>query len=87
MQGFSHWQRPTLPVRLAYDAKPTADRTEYQRVTLHREGRDLVAETTGSQSSSRLMSLAGAHALVRVPAGDQGFKAGTVVEALILALP
>ena len=87
MQGFSQWQRPTLPVRLAYDAKPTADRTEYQRVTLHREGRDLVAETTGSQSSSRLMSLAGAHALVRVPAGDQGFKAGTVVEALILALP
>ena len=87
MQGFSHLQRPTLPVRLAYDAKPTADRTEYQRVTLHREGRDLVAETTGSQSSSRLMSLAGAHALVRVPAGDKGFQAGTVVEALILALP
>src|SRR5437016_14043410 len=87
MQGFSQLQRPTLPVRLAYDAKPTPDRTEYQRVTLHREGRDLVADTTGSQSSSRLMSLAGAQALVRVPAGDQGFKAGTVVEALILALP
>jgi hypothetical protein len=33
------------------------------------------------------MSLAGAHALVRVPAGDQVIKAGTVVEALILALP
>ena len=87
MQGFAELQRPTLPVRLAYEAKPTADRTEYQRVTLRREGRELVAETTGSQSSSRLMSLAGAHALVRVPAGDQGLKAGTVVEALILSLP
>jgi len=87
MQGFGQLHRPSLPVRLAYDAKPTADRTEYQRVTLHHEGRELVAETTGSQSSSRLMSLAGAHALVRVPAGDQSLKAGSMVEAMILALP
>lgn len=87
MQGFSRIQRPTLPVRLAYDAVATAERTEYQRVTLHREGRELVAHTTGSQSSSRLMSLAGAHALVRIPAGDEGIKAGSIVDAMILALP
>ena len=87
MQGFAQLQRPSLPVRLGYDARPTAERTEYQRVTLHREGRELVAQTTGSQSSSRLMSLAGAHALVKVPAGDRGIKAGTVVEAIILSLP
>ncbi len=87
MQGFAQLHRPTLPVRLAYDARATADRTEYQRVTLRREGQELVAESTGSQSSSRLMSLAGAHALVRIPPGDQGIKAGTVVEAMILALP
>ena len=87
MQGFARLQRPTLPVRLAYDARATADRTEYQRVTLRREGHELVADTTGSQSSSRLMSLAGAHALVRIPPGDQGVKAGTTVEAMILALP
>ena len=87
MQGYAQLHRPALPVRLAYDAKASGDRTEYQRVTLHREGKELVAETTGSQSSSRLMSLAGAHALVRVPPGDQGFKAGTVVEAMILSLP
>jgi len=87
MQGFAQLGRPTLPVRLEYDARPAPDRTEYQRVTLRRDGGDLVAQTTGSQSSSRLMSLAGAHALVRVPAGDQVLKRGTVVEALILALP
>jgi len=87
MQGFGSLQRPTLPVRLAYDARASADRTEYQRVTLHREGHELVAETTGSQSSSRLMSLAGAHALVRVPPGDQGINAGSIVDALILSLP
>lgn len=87
MQGFAELLRPTLPVRLGYDARPTAERTEYQRVTLRREGGELVAETTGSQSSSRLMSLAGAHALVRVPAGDRTLQKGTVVEAMILALP
>jgi molybdenum cofactor synthesis domain-containing protein len=87
MQGFAQLQRPSLPVRLGYDARPTADRTEYQRVTLHREGDELVAETTGSQSSSRLMSLAGAHALVRVPAGEKGISAGSFVQALILSLP
>jgi len=87
LQGFSRLQRPTLPVRLAYDARATADRTEYQRVTLTRDGPELVAETTGSQSSSRLLSLAGAHALVRIAPGGLGIKAGTVVEAIILAQP
>jgi molybdopterin molybdotransferase len=87
MQGFGDLLRPTLPVRLNYDARATADRTEYQRVTLRRQGAALVAETTGPQSSSRLMSLAGAHALVRIPPSDQGIKAGTTVEAMILALP
>ncbi|HVH62568.1 MAG TPA: gephyrin-like molybdotransferase Glp [Candidatus Dormibacteraeota bacterium] len=86
MQGFTQLFRPTLPVRLGYDAQPSPDRTEYQRVTLRKEGRELVAETTGSQSSSRLLSLAGAHALVRVAPGES-LKAGTVVEAMILSLP
>jgi molybdopterin molybdotransferase len=87
MQGHAQLQRPTLPVRLGYDARATADRTEYQRVTLRRDGSGLVAVSTGSQSSSRLMSLAGAHALVRIPPGDQGIGQGTVVEAMVLALP
>jgi molybdopterin molybdotransferase len=87
MQGFAQLNRPTLPVRLGYDARPTPDRTEYQRVTLHRDGGELVADTTGSQSSSRLKSLAGAHALVRVPAGDQALGKGSIVEAMILSLP
>jgi molybdopterin molybdotransferase len=87
MQGFARLQRPTLPVRLGYDARAAGDRTEYQRVTLSRDGDALVAASTGSQSSSRLLSLAGAHALVRIPPGDEGIAAGTLVEAVILALP
>src|SRR5437660_1498104 len=87
LQGFTRLQRPTLAVRMGYDARAAGDRTEYQRVTLRREGAELVAQTTGSQSSSRLLSLAGAHALVRIAPGDQGIKAGTIVDAMILALP
>jgi molybdenum cofactor synthesis domain-containing protein len=87
MQGHSRLQRPTLVVRLGFDAHAAGDRTEYHRVTLRRDGADLVAYSTGSQSSSRLMSLAGAHALVRVPPGGQGLKTGSAVEALILSLP
>jgi molybdopterin molybdotransferase len=87
MQGHIQLQRPTLPVRLGYDARAPGDRTEYQRVTLAREGLELVARSTGSQSSSRLLSLAGAHALVRVPPGGAGIPAGTVVEAAVLSLP
>ena len=87
LQGYARLQRPQLPVRLDYDALASGDRTEYQRVRLRREGPDLVATSTGSQSSSRLMSLAGAHALVRIPPGAEGYPAGSVVEALILELP
>ena len=87
MQGFAQLQRPSLPVRLGFHAKAVGDRTEYHRVTLRREGAELVATSTGSQSSSRLMSLAGAQALVRVPPGDQGISAGSIVDALILSLP
>ena len=87
MQGFAQLQRPSLRVRLGFHATAVGDRTEYHRVTLRREGGELVAISTGSQSSSRLMSLAGAHALVRVPPGDAGIREGSVVEALVLQLP
>ena len=87
LQGYEDLERPLLPVRLGYDARAAGDRTEYQRVTLSREGGELVATSTGSQSSSRLLSLAGAHALLRIPPGGEGIAAGTVVEAMILNLP
>lgn len=87
MQGFARLGRPSLPVRLGYSARAAGDRTEYQRVTLEREGGILVARSTGSQSSSRLMSLAGAQALVRIPPGDSGVPEGATVEAMILELP
>ena len=87
LQGHRRLGRPVLPVRLGYAARAAGDRTEYQRVTLRREGSELVAHTTGSQSSSRLMSLVGAQALVRIPPGDAGLAAGATVDAIVLDLP
>jgi molybdopterin molybdotransferase len=87
MQGFRDLHRPRLPVRLDYDARAPGDRTEYQRVTLKRVGGELVASSTGSQSSSRLMSLVGAQALVMIPPGGDGIPKGTIIQALILDLP
>jgi molybdopterin molybdotransferase len=87
MQGHRALQRPRLRVRLGYEARAAGDRTEYQRVMLVREDGEFVARTTGSQSSSRLLSLVGAHALVRVPPGNQGIPAGTMVDAIVLSLP
>jgi molybdenum cofactor synthesis domain-containing protein len=87
MQGFRQVHRPRLQVRLDYDARAPGDRTEYQRVTLKRVGGELVASSTGSQSSSRLMSLVGAHAFVLIPPGGDGIAKGTIVDALILDLP
>src|ERR687888_507104 len=87
LQGHRRLQRPVLPVRLGHASRPGGDPTEYQRVTLHREGDDLVAEGTGSQSSSRLLSLTGAHALIRIPPEAEPQPAGALVDAIVLDLP
>ncbi|HEX6488047.1 MAG TPA: gephyrin-like molybdotransferase Glp [Candidatus Dormibacteraeota bacterium] len=87
MLGCAELQRPRLAVRLGYDAAAAGDRTEYQRVSLVPEGSAWVAHTTGSQSSSRLKSLAGAHALVRIPPGADPIPAGSEVQAILLRLP
>ena len=49
LQGYAELERPRLPVRLGYDAKAAGDRTEYQRVTLVREGGELVATSTAQR--------------------------------------
>jgi molybdopterin biosynthesis enzyme len=44
-----------------------------------------VAHTTGLQSSSRLLSIVGANALLELQPGTQTLPAGTMVPALLLA--
>ncbi|HET7095096.1 MAG TPA: gephyrin-like molybdotransferase Glp, partial [Thermomicrobiales bacterium] len=85
--GAARIERPRAPVTLRRDAAPT-DRIEFQRgvVSVAADGR-LVARTTGVQASSRLASFLGANALLIVPPRETTYRAGEVVEAMLLAPP
>jgi molybdenum cofactor synthesis domain-containing protein len=87
MSGYREraWQRATVKAILEEDTRHTADRTEYQRAILRyvpTDGR-FYARTTGSQSSSRLLSMLRANALLVLPSGQADFAAGELVEALV----
>jgi molybdopterin molybdotransferase len=84
MQGHARLQRPTVEVTLDHDVRKTPDRTEYQRATAVWRPEGLIARTTGSQSSSRLLSMVGANALLHIPPGEGTLAAGTRVQALLL---
>ena len=87
MQGHSLASRPIVEVEIDRDLSKTRDRTEYQRATVRwSEGR-LVASSTGSQSSSRLLSMVGANALLIIEPGEGKVLAGTTVSALLVGPP
>jgi len=83
MQGDRRPERPRVQVVTASRLRPTPDRTEYQRASIRWEDGTLVARSTGSQSSSRLLSMAGANGLLEILPGGDPVDAGTRVPALI----
>jgi molybdopterin molybdotransferase len=74
----------TVRVTLAADTEP-ADRVEYQRaiLTVDDSGR-LLATANGPQGSSRLASFLGADALIVIPPRESIYRAGEVVDAILL---
>ncbi len=88
MSGYpkSAWHRPRVPAILAHKTRHTAARTEFQRATIHfnPSARRFIARTTGSQQSSRLLSMIGANALIVLPHGKADFEAGEEVEAMMI---
>jgi molybdopterin molybdotransferase len=81
--GDARPHRPRVRVLLDQPIRPAPDRPEYQRAIVGwRDGR-LVAASTGAQTSSRLLSLRGANALLLVPAGEGVYEAGSELEALL----
>ena len=87
LAGRNHVERPRVPVILAHETPPT-DRIEYQRAVVRVDGEGrLIASTTGSQASSRLVSLVGANALLIIPPRDEAYRAGERVQALLLGAP
>lgn len=83
LQGDAHPERPRVRVALLDPIRPSPDRSEYQRVVIAWQDGRLTARSTGVQSSSRLLSLRGANALLLVPPGDAVYPAGAELEALI----
>jgi molybdopterin molybdotransferase len=83
--GATNVMRPRVQVALEHDVRPDPVRPEYQRATVTWRGDRFVARTTGLQSSSRLMSIVGANALLELEPGTQMLLAGTMVQALLLA--
>ena len=87
LAGRREVDRPRVPVRLLHDT-PASDRIEYQRGIVRVDGNGrLVAETTGSQASSRLVSFVGANALLEIHPRETAYAAGEEVRALLLAPP
>jgi molybdopterin molybdotransferase len=77
--------RPRVDVALGHDIRLDPLRPEYQRATVTWVNGRFVARTTGLQSSSRLLSIVGANALLELAPGTELLREGTMVPALLLA--
>jgi molybdopterin molybdotransferase len=87
LQGDARPERPRARVVLADPIAAPADRPEYQRAVVAWQDGRLVARSTGGQSSSRLLSLRGANALLIVPSDGRIHAAGEELDALLLGAP
>lgn len=84
MQGARSPERPRIEVEVAHPLGRAPDRTDFHRAIVRwRDGR-LVAESTGSQISSRLLSMVGANALLVVEPGEGTVAAGARLPALLV---
>ena len=83
--GSDRYLRPRVEVALGHDVRPDPLRLEYQRATVTWEHGRWVGRTTGLQSSSRLLSIVGANALLEIEPGNSVLSEGTMVPALLLA--
>jgi molybdenum cofactor synthesis domain-containing protein len=83
LQGLSRVHRPRVLVELSHELQPDGTRLEYQRATVRWQDDRLVATSTGKQTSSRLITMVGANALLEIPSGREPLPAGTRVPALL----
>lgn len=79
--------RPEREVRLSHSVRRDPERLEFQRAIVYWEQGTWWAKTTGAQSSSRLLSLVGANALLRIPQGVEDLPAEALVRAIMIHEP
>jgi len=83
LQGLKRLHRPRIGVELSHSIRPDPSRLEYQRAVVRWQGDRLVAAATGTQTSSRLITMVGANALLEIAAGTEVLPAGAHVAALL----
>jgi molybdopterin molybdotransferase len=83
LQGLTQVFRPRVAVELAHEINPDGSRLEYHRAVVRWQGDRLVATSTGKQTSSRLITMVGANALLEIPSGAEPLPGGARVPALL----
>ncbi len=90
MGGRKNLRRPVVQARLLHPLKHSSDRNEFVRAVVSREydttthSYYYTARSTGEQNSSRLLSMLGANALLRLAPSPQPLDEGQHVPALLL---
>lgn len=82
MAGHAHLFRPTVEARLTHPIRRKGNRIEFQRARIEWRNGEWHATATGRQTSGRLLSLAGANALLRLPIGVEQLEPGDLVTAI-----
>uniref|UniRef100_A0A0D9ZRY1 Molybdopterin biosynthesis protein CNX1 n=1 Tax=Oryza glumipatula TaxID=40148 RepID=A0A0D9ZRY1_9ORYZ len=94
IRSLSGWSNPHLPrvhTRLLHPLRGDPHRQEFHRAVIRwvpddGSGRPgYVAESTGQQASSRLLSMKSANALLEVPLVGQMLEAGTSMQAILIS--
>ncbi len=84
LSGLRDVFRPRVDVELTHPVRLDPVRPEFQRAVVWWEDGHYRARTTGLQASSRLLSIAGANALLELPADERTLPVGSRVSALLL---
>ncbi len=86
LAGWRHPQLRRVHARITHPLHLDPARPEYHRALLHWDGdeRCFAATSTGSQASSRLLSMRTANALLELPQQEGTLPAGAVVSALLI---
>ena len=82
--GHRSWFRPTLRAKLAETFTKKAGRLHFVRVELERRDSDVIARSTGSQSSGVLRSMTRAQGLLLFPAEATELREGDTVTVQVL---
>jgi gephyrin len=89
IRKLSGWPSPylkTINVKLGATLPLDIERPEYHRASLHWENESncFVATSTGAQTSSRLLSMRSADALLCLPQAEGSIEKGSMVKALLI---